>query len=99
MFRNAAAALATSALLGGLLVSPAQAVPLPVAASQVRVAAEAPPLPSGKDCDWGTATSVITPPAPTARGYLRGDDWRRDYEPPVECAIGPAWTPLLHHYP
>jgi len=99
MLRTAAAALATSALLGGLLVLPAQAAPVPVAASQVPVAAEAPPLPSGKDCDWGTATSVIAPPAPTARGYLRGDDWRRDYEPPVECAIGPAWTPLLHHYP
>ena len=99
MLRVAAAALATSALLGGLLVSAAQAAPVPVAASQVPVAAEAPPLPSGKDCDWGTATSVNTPPAPTARGYLRGDEWRRDHEPPVECAIGPTWTPLVQHYP
>ena len=99
MLRTAAAALASSALLGGLLVAQAQAAPVPAADSQVPAAAEAPPLPSGKDCDWGTATAVLTPPAPTARGYLRGDDWRRDHEPPVECAIGPAWTPLLHHYP
>lgn len=58
-----------------------------------------PAPPTGVDCDWGTATSGSTPPAATPRAYLRGDDWRRDHEPPVECAIGPAWTPLVQHFP
>ena len=99
MLRTAAAALAASALLGGLLVSQAQAAPAPVAELRAPAAADTPQVPSGKDCEWGTSTATLAPQAPTNRGYLRGDDWRRDHEPPVECAIGPAWTPLVQHYP
>ena len=100
MLRTAAATLAAVAVIGGLLASQAQASPAPVAASQTPPASESVAVASGKDCAWGTSTTVTTPPpAPTARGYLRGDDWRREHEPPVGCAIGPAWTPLVQHYP
>ena len=97
MFRSVAACIATGALLAGLALSTAYAAPLPTPA-----AVDQPALPaagSGVDCAWGTDPSGQAVPAPTARGYLRGDDWRRDHEPPVECAIGPAWTPLVQHYP
>ena len=98
MLRTAVATLA-AAVIGGLLASQAQASPAPVAASQTPPASESVAVASGKDCAWGTSTSITSPPAPTARGYLRGDDWRREHEPPVDCAIGPAWTPLVQHYP
>ena len=99
MLRTAAASLAAVALIGGLLVSQAQASPDSVPVTDTVASADTPQVPSGKDCEWGTSTAVSTPPPPTDRGYLRGDDWRRAHEPPVECAIGPTWMPLVQHYP
>lgn len=99
MFRTAAAALATAAITGSLLISPVQASSAPEAAPPVSASADSAPVSPGKDCEWGTSAGTISPLAPPSRGYLRGDDWRRDHEPPVECAIGPAWTPLVQHYP
>ena len=95
MNRPLAAVLVAGALVAAVLTPVAQAAPPPVSSSEMSVA----PLASGADCEWGTSPGATAPPPVAARGYLRGDDWRRDNEPPVECAIGPAWTPLLQHYP
>ena len=95
MIRTMAAACASFALVAGALTSTAVAAAPTVAPAET----SAPKPPPGADCEWGTAPSAAAAPSPTTRGYLRGDDWRRDHEPPVECAIGPAWTPLVRHYP
>ena len=95
MNRPLAAVLLAGALVAAALTPVAQAAPAPVSTSEAAVI----PAASGADCEWGTAAGGVTSPSPTSRGYLRGDDWRRDHEPPVECAIGPAWTPLVQHYP
>jgi hypothetical protein len=95
MIRVAAATVAAGALLAGVLLPTALAAPPTVVVPET----SAPKPPPGAKCEWGTATAGSASLPPTTRGYLRGDDWRRDHEPPVECAIGPTWTPLVQHYP
>ena len=100
MNRPLAAVLVAGALVAAVLTPVAQAAPPPMSTAEMSMAeTQTPPAPSAADCEWGTSTGAVTPPAPSSRGYLRGDDWRRDHEPPAECAIGPAWTPLVQHYP
>jgi hypothetical protein len=57
------------------------------------------PRQSGQDCVWGTEPAQVIPAVDYAKGYPSGDGWRRDNQPPVRCAIGPAWTPLSHRFP
>ena len=95
MNRPLAAVLVASALVAAVLTPVAQAAPPPAPTPDIAVA----PAASGADCEWGTEPAGVIPHVDYARGYLNGGDWRRDYNPPYECAIGPAWTPIMHNYP
>jgi len=95
MHRTLIAAVGAMAVVAAVLMPVAQASPGPGSPSATLTTT---PEMSGADCEWGTEAVGAAPPAAT-RAYLRGDDWRRDHEPPVECAVGPAWTPLVQHFP
>ena len=91
MRRTMISVLASGAVVAALLTPMAQASP----------AASSPPTAqlSGADCEWGTEPASVIPTVDYPRGYLNGVDWRRDHDSPYECAIGAAWTPLMHSFP
>ena len=95
MNRPLAAVLVAGALVAAVLTPVAQAAPPPVSATDAPVT----PAASGADCEWGTEPAAVIPHVDYPRGYLDGGHWRRDYDSPYECALGPAWTPVMQGYP
>ncbi len=87
-------AIAAGALAASSLGAVVHAAPVSITAQE-----SADTRITGPDCEWGTEPPGVIPVVDNPRGYLRGDDWRRDHEPPTECAIGPTWTPLVQHFP
>jgi hypothetical protein len=83
-------ALAVCALVAAALTPVAQAA---VPASTITPAA------NGDKCEWGTEPEQAITPVNYPRSYLTGWDWLRDYPSPHECALGPAWTPVMTQYP
>lgn len=57
------------------------------------------PAANGDKCVWGTEPLQPIEPVDYPRSYLTGWDWLRDYPSPHECALGPAWTPVMTQYP
>ena len=96
MLRTVATTVVAAALVAAVLVPTASAAPPRVTSTSNTTVA---PSASGADCEWGTEPAAVIPHVDYPRGYLNGGDWRRDYDPPYECAIGPAWTPIMHNYP
>jgi hypothetical protein len=93
MHGKVAALVVGGALVAATLGPVAQAAPpmVPTPATATAVA--------GADCEWGTEPAAAISPVAYPRGYLTGWDWLRDYPSPHECALGPAWTPVMTQYP